>query len=113
MLYIKTPPNVPVFTLDREGLLEKLYSLAGYKDIDIKNHTDFSKRFYLRGEDPQKIRALFSDQLVRFFESNSYYHVESSRDGLLIFSKERIASIKEIKALLDFGVRLNSIINKD
>ena len=34
------------------------------------------------------------------------------KDGLLIFSKERIASIKEIKALLDFGVRLNAIINK-
>jgi len=30
----------------------------------------------------------------------------------LVFSKERIASIKEIKALLDFGVRLNAIINK-
>jgi len=112
MLYIKTSPNVPVFTLDREGLLERFYALAGYRDINIENHADFSKRFYLRGENAKAIRALFTDEVVRFFESNAYYHIESSRDGLLIFSKERIASIKEIKALLDFGVRLNAIINK-
>ena len=112
MLHIKTSSNVPVFTLDREGLLERLYALTGYKDIDIKNHADFSKRFYLRGENENAIRSLFNDELVLFFESNAYYHIESSKDGVLIFGKERIASIKEIKALLDFGFRLNAIINK-
>ena len=112
MLHIKTSSNVPVFTLDREGLLERLYALTGYKDIDIKNHADFSKRFYLRGENENAIRSLFNDELVLFFESNAYYHIESSKDGLLVFSKERMASIKEIKALLDFGLRLNAIINK-
>jgi len=112
MLHIKTPSSVPVFTLDREGLLERLYALTGYKDIDIKNHADFSKRFYLRGENENAIRSLFIDELVLFFESNAYYHIESSKDGLLVFSKERMASIKEIKALLDFGLRLNAIINK-
>jgi hypothetical protein len=112
MLYIKTSSNVPVFTLDREGLLERLYALAGYKDIDIESHADFSKRFYLRGENESAIRTLFTDELVLFFESNAYYHIESSKNGILIFSKERIASIKEIKALLDFGFRLNAIINK-
>ena len=54
----------------------------------------------------QEIRALFTDELVRFFESNAYYHIESSKDGVLVFGKERIASIKEIKALLDFGVQV-------
>jgi carbonic anhydrase len=112
MLHIKTSSNVPVFILDREGLLERLYALTGYKDIDIKNHADFSKRFYLRGENESEIRSLFNDELVLFFESNAYYHIESSKDGLLVFSKERMASIKEIKALLDFGLRLNAIINK-
>jgi carbonic anhydrase len=112
MLYIKTSSSVPVFKLDREGLLERLYALAGYRDIDIENHVDFSKRFYLRGENEHDIRAFFTDELVLFFESNAYYHIESSKDGVLVFSKERIASIKEIKALLDFGFRLNAIINK-
>ena len=112
MLFIKTSKTLPAFTLDREGLLERLYVLAGYKDIDIKNHADFSKRFYLRGENENAIRSLFNDELVRFFESNAYYHIESSKSGVLIFSKERVASIKEIKALLDFGIRLNKILSQ-
>jgi len=112
MLFIKTFKTLPAFTLDREGLLERLYVLAGYKDIDIKNHADFSKRFYLRGENENAIRSLFNDELVRFFESNAYYHIESSKSGVLIFSKERVASIKEIKALLDFGIRLNKILSQ-
>ena len=112
MLFIKTSKTLPAFTLDREGLLERLYVLAGYKDIDIKNHADFSKRFYLRGENENAIQSLFNDELVRFFESNAYYHIESSKSGVLIFSKERVASIKEIKALLDFGIRLNKILSQ-
>ena len=54
----------------------------------------------------------FTDDLIRFFESNPYYHVESDKKGILIYNKERVASIKEVKALIDFGVRLNQLINK-
>ena len=111
MLFIKTSKIIPAFTLDREGLLERLYALAGYEDIDFKSHKDFSNRFYLRGENPEEIKAFFTNELVRFFESNAYYHVESNKEGVLICNKERIASIKEIKALLDFGIRLNKLIN--
>jgi carbonic anhydrase len=49
--------------------------------------------------------------LVLFFESNPYYHIESSEHGLLILDKERLAGVKEIKALADFGIRLQKIIS--
>jgi MFS superfamily sulfate permease-like transporter len=111
MLYIKVSKKIPAFTLDKEGLMERLYALAGYEDIDFDSHIDFSNRFYLRGENPEEIKAFFTSELVRFFESNPYYHIESNKEGILICNKERIASIKEIKGLLDFGVRLNKVIN--
>tara|TARA_B110000093_G_scaffold57559_1_gene62090 strand:- start:1482 stop:3677 length:2196 start_codon:yes stop_codon:yes gene_type:complete len=110
MLYIKVSKKIPAFTLDKEGLMERLYALAGYEDIDFDSHIDFSNRFYLRGENPEEIKAFFTSELVRFFESNPYYHIESNKEGVLICNKERIASIKEIKGLLDFGVRLNKVI---
>jgi MFS superfamily sulfate permease-like transporter len=112
MLYIKAPKGTPAFTLDKEGIMERLYALAGYEDIDFEQHEDFSNRFYLRGENPKNIKMFFTDDLVRFFESNPYYHVESDKKGVLIYNKERVASIKEVKALIDFGVRLNQLINK-
>ncbi len=112
MLNIKVNRILPEFTLDREGFLERVYGLAGFKDIPIENHSDFSKRFYLLGEDTHGIQDFFNDDLVRFFESNPYYHIESDGHSLLVFRSDRTAGIKEIKALIDFGKRLHKIVQK-
>ena len=110
MLYMELEKEIPEFTLDREGFLEKIYSFAGFKDVHIKNHSDFSNRFYLLGEDEVGIQQFFNDDITHFFESNPYYHIESNGNALLIFGKERVASVKEIKSLLDFGKRLKDVI---
>lgn len=112
MMYINTSSDIPEFALTKEGLLERLYALAGQKDINIPEFDDFSDRFYLIGDNPKKIRAFFTEKIVRFFESNPYYHVESNGSGLLVFSKERVAGVKEIKQMLDFGLRLQTQIIK-
>lgn len=111
MLYIKLDQIIPEFTLDREGFLEKVYAFAGFKDILIKDSDDFSKRFYLLGEDEEAIKQFFNNEITHFFESNPYYHIESNEKGLLVFNKERLASIKEIKALYDFGKRLKQVVS--
>ena len=111
MFFIKLDKKVPEFTLDKEGVFEYIYHFTGFKDIEIDNHPDFSKRFYLSGKNQRKIKELFTDELVLFFECNPYYHIESSEHGLLILDKERLAGVKEIKALADFGIRLQKIIS--
>ena len=110
MLYIEIEKNIPEFTLDKEGIFEKIYHFAGYKDIAIENHQDFSKRFYLSGKKEEVIKKFFTDELVLFFESNKYYHIEAIKNGLLILGNERLASVREMKALADFGMRFQKII---
>ncbi|WP_405208942.1 SulP family inorganic anion transporter [Aquimarina sp. LLG6339-5] len=111
-LTIHLKKEIPVFTLDKEGFIEFVYKIAGFKDIAIENHPDFSKRFYLLGEDEEKIKSFFTNELVLFFESNPYYHIESNGNAILLMRKERLASVKEIKALLDYGIRLEKIISR-
>ncbi|MCL7762692.1 SulP family inorganic anion transporter [Polaribacter sp. Z014] len=110
MLHIHPLHPVPHFTLDKEGIFEYLLEFAGYKDIDVKNHPDFSKRFYLAGKNEEKIRAFFTDELILFFESNKQYHISATENGILIFGNERLASVKEIKALAYFGMGLQKTI---
>ncbi len=110
MMYVKLDIEAPKFILDRDGLFEYIYHLTGYEDIAIQNHPDFSKRFFLSGENKEAIEAFFTDELVLFFESNTYYHIEATDGGLLVVHKERMASVKEIKAMADFGMRLRTII---
>ncbi len=111
MLYIELDTLIPEFTLDREGIFEYIIHFAGFKDINMEAHPDFSKRFYLSGKNEEKIREFFNDELILFFESNKYYHIESNERGLLIIGNERLAGVKEIKAMADFGIRLTQIIS--
>ena len=113
VMHIQLNKKIPVFTLDKEGgLLDFMYALAGFKSLDVENHPDFNKRFYLSGENPQEIKQLFTDGLILFLESNPYYHVESNGTSLLILKKERLLSVKEIKAMLYFGKQLCQLVQK-
>jgi len=58
------------------------------------------------------IQNFFTDDLVRFFESNPYYHIESDGKSLLVFRPNRTAGIKEVKNLIDFGKRLFEVVEK-
>ena len=102
-LQIKAPLKMPVFVLDKENLMSSLYSLSGLQDIDFKKHNDFSKRFFLSGENKKAIRAFFTKDLIFFFESHPLYYIESKGDSILIRGKERLASIQEIKQMLAFS----------
>ena len=109
-LHIKVPKKMPVFTLDKENFMTTILQLSGLEDIDFKKHPDFSRRYYLRGEDVKSIRAFFTDDLIYFFESHPAYYLESDGDSLLIRSKERLSSIQEIKQILAFAEELLKIL---
>jgi len=110
VFHIKLDVNIPVFSLDKEGFLKHLYSLAGFKDIVIENHPDFNNRFFLSGENKKAIKSIFTDELILFFESNPYYHVESNGSSILILKKERLSSVQEIKAMIYFGQQLQGLL---
>ena len=109
-LQIKVPKKMPVFALDKENFMTTILHLSGMHDIDFKKNPDFSRRFYLRGEDEKAIRAFFTDDLIYFFESHPAFYLESNGDSLLIRSKERLASIQEIKQILAFAEELLKIL---
>ncbi|MGY6648267.1 SulP family inorganic anion transporter [Wenyingzhuangia sp. IMCC45574] len=110
--HVRLKNTIPEFAIDKEGLLEFIKQYTEFADIEVPNHPDFNKRFYLSGTEEDKILEFFTDDIVLFLESNDYYHIESNGNGLLIFNKERLASVKEVKAMIDFGVRLEKIIEE-
>ncbi|MEQ8909895.1 MAG: SulP family inorganic anion transporter [Vicingaceae bacterium] len=102
----------PAFRLDKERVLDRLADIAGFHDINFENHKDFSRRFTLRGDDEQQIRAFFNDDLILFFESNPYYHLECNGKSILIVKGLRLATISEVKALANYGKGLMDIMDK-
>lgn len=112
-LLFKSPLPLPVFVLDKEDLRTTLYQLAGFDDINFEKYPDFSKRFHLSGNDRSAIRKVFTPNLIYFFESHPFFHIESNGSHLLIKGKDRVSSIQEIKLMLSFAEDLSSLLKKE
>ncbi len=112
MIVLNLPNKVPEFTLDKENLLDRVTYVAAFKDINFSTHIDFSHRFKLKGDDEKQIRNFFNDRLITFFEENKSFHMESNGLSLLIFDRERLNTISEIKQLVSFANRLAGLLNR-
>ena len=110
-LLFKTPFKLPIFVLDKEDLKTTLYSWAGFDDINFSKYPDFSNLFHLSGNDTKAIRKLFSSELIFFFESHPFFHIESNGDTLLVKGKDRLSSLQEIKMMLTFAKDLYLLLN--
>lgn len=117
VLVLKLNKRIPVFSLEKEGLVEKIFdrvmAFSGYKDIEFKMFTDFSKKFLLLGKNEKRIRSFFTDELIRFMENNHIYHLESNGEALLIFDKVKLARTDETIALINYGEELANVLDVD
>lgn len=111
MVILKLPYEIPKFVLDEEDLLDKVAHLAGFNDINFAMHPDFSSSFKLKGSDKVAIQQFFNDTLIDFLQSNKPYHIESNGEALLIFEKERLSVLSEIKQLVSFASRLAALLS--
>ncbi len=104
---IHLPVGIPEFTLEKEGLFDKLFdrvrAFSGYRDINLKKHPRFSKNYLLLGEDFQAIRSFFNDDLVDYLVKHEINHIESNGQALLIFKYLHLAKTHEIQSMLEFS----------
>ncbi|MEL0226390.1 MAG: hypothetical protein VW912_06950, partial [Flavobacteriaceae bacterium] len=114
LMVLKLNKQIPVFTMEKEGLFEKIFdrvmAFTGFKDIDFEMYPDFSKRFLITGRDEAEIRAFFTDELIRFFESRQIYHIESNGEALILFNKIKLARTDETMALIDYTKDLAKLL---
>ncbi|MBT8220071.1 MAG: hypothetical protein KJP00_09610, partial [Bacteroidia bacterium] len=116
VMILKLNQKIPVFSMEKEGMFEKLFdrimAFTGYKDIDFKMYPEFSNKFLLMGNNAEDIRSFFNEQLIRFFESQHVFHIESNGEALLIFDKVKLARTDETLKIIEFGERLAQLIGK-
>ena len=60
-------------------------------------YPEFSKKYFLRGENDAAIREFFTDPVIRFFENREEMHVECHKHKLLIYKKRDLLEVSEIQ----------------
>lgn len=111
VVMLKLNTEIPSFVIDKENLLDKVAHLAGFDDIHFAKHPDFSKNFKIKGKNRKAVIRFLDDDIIDFLQANKTYHIESNGGALLIFEKERLSILSEIKQLVSFASRLSSILN--
>ena len=111
LLRVQLDREIPVFSFDRELLLEKLSHLAGIHDIDFPKYPAFSRNFYVQGNNPQKVRTFFDAKMVSFFSAYGFYHIMSNGKELLVRQFLRPATPAEAAAMIEFGLALKEKID--
>lgn len=87
---------VPDFALEPERMWTKFSELTFGKDIDFQQHTMFSRKYYLRGDNEDAVRNFFHEALLVFLEEQDDLHIESHRNKLLIYKRKDILENEEI-----------------
>ena len=111
LMCVRLKNPAPVFSFDREMLLEKLSLLAGFHDIDFPDYPTFSDEFFVRGNDPEKVRAFFTSELISFFSAYGFYHIMCNGKELIVRQFLRPATPAEAAAIIEFGLELKKKID--
>lgn len=115
LILLKLNKKIPVFTMEKEGVFEKIFdrvmAYTGYKDIDFDMYPNFSKKFLITGNKEAEIRAFFTAEVIRFFETHQIYHLESNGEALIIFDKIKLARTDETVKFIDYGKELAELLD--
>ena len=114
LIVLKLNQKIPVFTMEKEGVLEKIFdrvmAFTGYKDIDFEMYPGFSKKFLIMGNKEAEIRSFFTDEIIRFFENHQIYHLESNGEAIVIFDKIKLARTDETVGFINYGKELAALL---
>ncbi len=97
---------LPHFLMKPETFFHKIGGVLGFKDINFEEYPDFSKQYWLKGEDEDYIRANFNDKVLKFFTVEKNWSLEGVNYFMIFYRKNKILSPNEIHDFLSKGMKL-------
>jgi hypothetical protein len=104
VIYFCSPElNLPHFAMRPEHLFHKIGGLLGYEDLDFESHPIFSRKYLLRGSDPDRIRVLFRDEILTYFEDQKGVSVEGNGNQIIYYRASKRVAPDEVRGLMEEG----------
>lgn len=93
---------IPEFILEPDGFTDDFKDNSGFRDIDFTQHPVFSYYYLLKGPDQRAISDFFTASLIRFFEKNKGFRLESKHNMIFVYKKARRIKPENLNMLVDF-----------
>jgi hypothetical protein len=104
--------DLPDFTLGPENLLHKVGALFGYQDIDFEHNPGFSKHYVLRGQDETRIRMLFNDRVLRFYEQKHPVCTEGKGNHFIFYRSKKPVKTEGLNSFLEEGKTALNVLQR-
>jgi hypothetical protein len=107
-------PNaqIPQFVCKPEHFFHKFADMFGFEDINFEQYPNFSKSYRLNGDDDERIRKIFTPEVIQILESETTqpWSVDGAGDWLVIYRAGRkVDPEKCSQFLLDSTTLLNAM----
>lgn len=112
VLYQSNRLQLPSFTLRPENVFHKIGKSFGYKDIDFDTYPIFSKQYLLRGEDEMKVRKLFTERALSYFDEKKGFCVEGDGTQLLFYRSSKKVSPQNMPVFLETGLEVFNLFKE-
>jgi hypothetical protein len=112
MLLRWSAADLPAFSLQPEGLFDKIAQKLGFGDIDFESHAGFSKAYKLKSQNEPAVRAVFEDDVLAFYESQPGMSTEACAGGMVFYRADRIVAPQDIQAFYQDGWTAYALLRK-
>lgn len=102
--------DFPLFGLEPETLTSKLHNVLAKFDIDFQSHPKFSKSFTLYGNEESRIRQIFNNDVLNFFEFQKGISVFAYKNHILMYSKKKRRRSTQIERRLEDLVHIAKLL---
>jgi hypothetical protein len=110
LIYFSSPGlDLPLFSLRPQGLFDKVGTVFGSQDINFESDqtgAEFSKKYLLRGKDEQKVRELFTPEVLDFFAGQDGVSTEGRRSRLIFYRDGERLKPEDTPAFLEEGLEV-------
>lgn len=104
---------IPDFVLEKDSLFTLLGELKGFEKILFKNNQLFTEKYFLYGEEPDKIEQFFNLDLMNFLIKHDNYYIETRGQKILIHKYSKKLSPKEIEGMIRFCEELSRLLTTE
>ncbi len=104
--------QVPSFEIEKEGWFGRILDLAKREEIAFSDQ-QFTDDFSVKGSNVLRVQQFFNDALIEYLTINNRYHIEGTKNGLLVFKNYRFASAEEVEELISFTRGLVVLIKQE
>jgi hypothetical protein len=96
--------SLPVFHVAPKSLWTSARELLGRTSIDTES-PDFQSRYRLYGPSEEKIRSLFSPDVIGFFENTSGLCMEGFDEWFLIYQSYGLVLPDDVDSFVNLGLK--------